>query len=218
MLARQAAKELRARGYQVLLTRQSDEERSLPSRTGLANRIKADLFLSIHMNSAPHAEGIETYILNNATDASSRRLAHLENSVLSSTPGALVRKDTGQNDVALILKDLRLDANLSGSKLLACHLVRELAHQQRRPANSIRSASLRNRGVKQALFHVLLGADMPSVLLEAGFLSNPKDRAFVLSPGGRQRMGESIAHAIEKFRLARGSHLAQDTLSRCQVR
>jgi N-acetylmuramoyl-L-alanine amidase len=219
MLARQAAKELRARGYQVLLTRQSDEERSLPSRTGLANRIKADLFLSIHMNSAPRAEGIETYILNNATDASSRRLAHLENSVLTA-PGHAEAPQTGtKSDVALILKDLRLDANLSGSKLLACHLVRELAKATPRAKFAPAAArSLRNRGVKQALFHVLLGADMPSVLLEAGFLSNPKDRAFVLSPEGRTRMGEAIAQSVEQFRLARGTRHAQDTLSRCQVR
>lgn len=204
MIARQVAEQLRAKGFHVTLTRQNDKEIPLGARTQLANRLGADIFLSIHMNSgdSPEAEGIETFILNNTTDASSRRLAHLENTVIShdgiDTPE--------QADVALILRDLRLDANLSESKRLACAIQSGLTEGKRR-----------SRGVKQALFHVLLGADMPSVLVEAGFLSSPRDRALVLSPQGRRAMSASIANAVEQFKQSKGTRIAHSTLNRCKV-
>lgn len=230
LLARGVARELKARGYDVTLTRNEDREIPLGARTQIANRLGADLFLSIHMNAGEGAEGIETYILNNATDASSRRLAHLENTVIS-RDGI----DTPEKaDVALILRDLRLDANLSESKRLACEIQSSLLsatqhlvpppgpgtrlatfHKAKRPSSLRRTT--RDRGVKQALFHVLLGADMPSVLLEAGFLSSPRDRALVLSPQGRHAMSSAIAGAVEQFRLAKGTPRATAALSRCKV-
>lgn len=207
LLAKGVAQELKSRGIEATLTRQDDRDIPLGARTGLANRLGADLFLSIHMNSTQilgthDAEGIETYILNNATDASSRRLAHLENTVIShegiETPA--------QADVALILRDLRLDGNLSESKRLACSIQSNLTISQHR-----------SRGVKQALFHVLLGADMPSVLLEAGFLSNSHDRALVLSLRGRRTMSIAIARAILQFKTTKGTPSAATALSRCKV-
>jgi N-acetylmuramoyl-L-alanine amidase len=226
MIARQVAAQLRAEGIDVTLTRRDDRDLPLGKRTELANRMGADIFLSIHMNSAPgtdqKAEGVETFILNNATDASSRRLAHLENTVISKEG-----LDTPQQeDVALILRDMRLDANLSESKRLACAIQNSLAGKPQvshaaaaHPAQSAaRAPAQKNRGVKQALFHVLLGADMPSVLVEAGFLSSPKDRAIVLSAEGRKRMGASIARAIEQFRALKGTRAASVALSRCRVR
>ncbi len=196
-LALQTARLLRAHGISATLTRTTDREIPLAARTALANRLHADLFLSIHMNSSQTAEGVETYILNNATNASSQRLAELENAVLGP-------HSPDQTDVDLILKDLRLDANLSSSKLLAC------AIQQ----NIIQNHLYRNRGVKQALFLVLLGADMPSALLEAGFLSNSHDRALVLSQKGRLRMSQAIVRAIEQYR-AKGR--TRFFLGRCKV-
>jgi N-acetylmuramoyl-L-alanine amidase len=164
------------------------------------------------------AEGIETYILNNATDASSRRLAHLENQVLNPNTAT---NSPEQLDVALILKDLRLDANLSESKRLACVIQDGLVHatRQLRLTEGVRRprARLRNRGVKQALFHVLLGADMPSVLVEAGFLSNARDRALVLSSRGQQSLSSAIVQAVEHFRKTKGTAHALSTLSRCKV-
>jgi N-acetylmuramoyl-L-alanine amidase len=217
LIARQVAAQLKAEGIDVTLTRRDDRELSLGGRTELANRLGADIFLSIHMNSTqtrtmmPGAEGVETYILNNATDASSRRLAHLENTVISHegihTPE--------QEDVALILRDMRLDANLAESKRLACNIQRNLAGS--RLADPRPRSSRRDRGVKQALFHVLLGADMPSVLVEAGFLSSQRDRAIVLSAEGRQKIASSIARAIEQYRALKGTRAASLALSRCQV-
>jgi N-acetylmuramoyl-L-alanine amidase len=216
MIARQVALQLRAHGIDATLTRRDDRELPLGKRTELANRMAADVFLSIHMNSAPGAElkgaeGVETYILNNATDASSRRLAYLENTVIS-RDGI---KTPQQEDVALILRDMRLDANLSESKRLACAIQNSLVGPRKPGAPRSHQKS---RGVKQALFHVLLGADMPSVLVEAGFLSNPRDRAIVLSAEGRKAMATSIARAIEQYRRLKGTRAATVALSRCRVR
>lgn len=214
MLARETARQLRARGIQVFLTRQGDKELPLSDRTAIANRLKADVFLSIHMNStASHPEddgdgtaaGFESYILNNTTDASSRRLAHFENSVLK---GSATDAVADQLDVALILKDLRLDANLGESKKLACGIQNQLSRKL---------SARRDRGVKQSLFYVLLGADMPSVLIEVGFLSNPQDRALVLSYKGQKAISGSIAAAVSEYRKLRSSPLARASLSRCKV-
>lgn len=240
LIARQVAAQLKAEGMDVTLTRSQDQDLPLGKRTELANKLGADIFLSIHLNSAPGAEqrgaeGVETFILNNATDASSRRLAYLENTVISregiETPQ--------QEDVALILRDLRLDANLSESKRLACAIQGQLAggkraknHPQLASWDSRRArratigastpyspdAPRKNRGVKQALFHVLLGADMPSVLLEAGFLSSARDRAAVLTVEGRKAMAVNVARAIAQYRNLKGTRAASVALSRCRVR
>lgn len=203
-LAHQIAGYLRRRGVRVTLTRTQDRELSLASRTALANHLKADVFLSIHLNSTTGpridvAEGTETYILNTASDATSRKLARMENAVFTAY-------ETGKSDVAVILKDLRLGSNLAQSKLLACLVQNTTAEPGR------------NRGVKQALFHVLLGADMPSVLLEAGFLSSTRDRARILSYEGQRRMTRSVAEAILKYKQTRGTRLASVLVSNCQVR
>ena len=193
-LALQTARQLRAHGIKVILTRESDQDVPLSTRTAIANKVKADLFISIHMN-AGAAEGVETYILNNTTDATSRRLAQIENT------------NAQQSDVDLIIKDLRLDANLPESKRLACAVQENLVSAMKK----------KNRGVKQALFYVLLGADMPSALLEAGFLSDARDRAFVLSEVGQRSISMAIARAVEQFRKLSGTPAAAAVLSRCQV-
>ncbi len=218
-IAMEAARQLRAKGIEVVLTRQSDREVSLGDRTALANRVKANLFLSIHLNSPPPilkdiaharagamAEGVETYILNTANEDSSRRLARLENSVLGGSPD---RPEGQTTEVALILKDLRLDANLAESKRLAC-LIQQHVTEDRGPGS--------DRGVRQALFHVLLGADMPSALLEAGVLSSAKDRSQVVSPTGRKRLGKAIAQAVVAFRDGQGLTSPYPALNRCKVR
>ncbi|MGK5085913.1 N-acetylmuramoyl-L-alanine amidase [Bdellovibrionota bacterium FG-1] len=217
LLAQETARQLRTRGILVTLTRTKDEDMSLTQRTSAANRVGADVFVSIHVNATPlkhesEASGIETYILNNATDATSKRLAYLENSenpVLAKNRGDEAPQGT---DVALILKDLRLDANLPESKRLACSIQGRLVH-----ISSAQNPSARDRGVRQALFYVLLGADMPSVLVEAGFMGNPKDRQRMLSPAGRKAISVAIASAIDEFRTTRGSTFASALLSRCKV-
>jgi N-acetylmuramoyl-L-alanine amidase len=217
-LSKQVAQELRESGISVILTRSDDREIPLKNRTALANRLKADIFLSIHLNSTDlpskknTAEGFETYILNNTTDASSRRLAQLENSVLTSVDDEI----SPQKDVALILKDLRLDKNVGESKRLACALQKKLADFSTRNRATLKHPA-KDRGVKQALFHVLLGADMPSALIEAGFLSNPKDRAILIDPLGQRFLSRAIARAVEQYKHDRGTQFAKKSLNSCKV-
>lgn len=211
LLAEETAKHLKTHGITAILTRSKDESVPLGERTALANRLKADVFISIHMNSTEtpmvsDAEGIESFILNNTSDATSRNLARLENTVLSAEEKAAAESP----DVALILRDLKLDANLSESKRLACTVQTHLI-------TAGKALHVKNRGVKQALFHVLLGAEMPSILVEAGFVSNPHDRQMVLDPKSRRVLGSAIARALVRFRDLRKTPQARLTLSRCKV-
>ena len=79
------------------------------------------------------------------------------------------------------------------------------------------ATSTRNRGVKQALFHVLLGAEMPSILVEAGFLGNSHDRNMILNPRSRHALASAMARAVENFRDTKNTPHATETLSRCKV-
>jgi N-acetylmuramoyl-L-alanine amidase len=231
-IAHEAALQLRSLGIQAELTRKGDQDIPLAERTRMANRQKSQLFISIHMNSAPgHADtgahGVETYILNNTSDESSKRIARLENSILTpkqpeeeSKPG-----DPNGLDIALILKDITLDANLGESKRLACYVQTEIARATAQSVPTPRGTPLpatsyghQSRGVKQALFHVLLGADMPGILIEAGFLDHARDREFVLSPSGRIAIGRAIARAALKFKNLRGTAAAQKDTAQCPVR
>ena len=186
-IARDLARELIIKGNNVILTRNDDRMVLLSDRTALANRVKADVFLSIHLNSSDERikrGGVETFILNRATDESSKRLADLENAVLKESSA---KQESG--DVSLIMKDMILDSNLEPSRLLACAV-----------QGKMKTAML-DRGVKQALFYVLLGTDMPSILIEAGFVNNSTDRERVLSTRSRLRMVAQIASAVDDYRL-----------------
>lgn len=189
MIARDLARELLIKGHSVILTRNEDKEVALPDRTALANRLKANVFISIHMNSSTEKKqksgGVETYILNHATDEGSKRLADLENKVLQESEAAA---KTNSGNVGLIMKDMILDSTLEPSRQLAC------AVQNRISQKTV------NRGVKQALFYVLLGADMPSILIEAGFINAEKDRERVLNVSSRLKLAAQIAGAIDDFR------------------
>ncbi len=192
MIARDLARELLIKGHSVILTRNEDQDMPLPERTALANKLKANMFISIHMNSSMEKNqksgGIETFILNHATDDASKRLADLENKVLMESQASEKSKSA---NVSLIMKDMILDANLEPSRQLAC------AVQSRLSQNTI------NRGVKQGLFYVLLGADMPSILLEAGFINAKTDRERVLNTKSRLKIAAQIAQSIDDYRLKR---------------
>jgi N-acetylmuramoyl-L-alanine amidase len=214
-LARKLALRLEANGIVARLTRDGDYEMPLSARTGMANKLGADLFLSIHLNSTadrdPHttliAEGVETYILNNETDESSKRLTHLENTVLQGS------RDSGAQDpdVGLIIKDLRLDANLPESKRLACAIQNDMVTRAGLGGRVLR------RGVRQALFYVLLGADMPSALVETGFITSARDRSVLASPAGQEQVASALTHAIAEFRKEKGTRKAQLSLASCKI-
>lgn len=211
-LARKAKELLKGSSVDVVLTRETDLDLSLPVRTSMANRLKADVFLSLHVNSTSdpteHARGIETYILSHSTDQAGKRLAQLENKGIGTTSIADHKTSSGLN-VALIVKELTLDGNLGESKRLACLLQGELV-------DGLSTHS--DRGVRQAYFHVLLGANMPSALIETGFINHAEDRKRLTTPAGLDQLARSLVKGILGFQKNQSSLDRHRVLSRCQVR
>ena len=201
---------LEKKNIQAIMTRRNDINVPLDERTAIANRVDADVFISLHFNNSPeHATGVETFILNNSTDETSKRLAELENSVLKDSEADFKKKHSGffhahehQSDVSLIVKDLMLGGNLIESKKLAC-IVQKKTVRATSPKGWVRK---RNRGVKQALFYVLLGADMPSILFEGGFLNHPMDRKTFDDPQDKKKMANAIAEAIQAYQNKSATH------------
>jgi N-acetylmuramoyl-L-alanine amidase len=184
-LARRVARALEARGYRVRLTRDDDQTRALSDRTALANRLDAQIFVSLHANASTAASvtGAETYYmsLDGPSDAAAAATAELENRAdqAAGEPTAL----------DLILWDLAQAEVLNESAALA------LAVQGR--LNAL--AGTRDRGVRQAPFVVLTGATMPAVLVEFGFLSNPDEARRLAEPEYQRQVAEAIAAGIEDF-------------------
>ncbi len=190
-LARALRRRLKAK---VLLTRTRDNFIPLEERTAFANTQQADLFVSIHANSSPsrRLHGIETYLLSEATDERALKVAAREN-------GVPVKE---LNDLQVILSDLRMRGQINQSVPFAESVQEEVISYLSR-----RYSRVRNLGVKQAPFYVLLGAQMPSVLVEVGFLSNRLGERRLKSPKYRQFLATSISRGIRRFvkqkRLAR---------------
>lgn len=180
-----------ALGVRVILTR--DEDASLPhaTRTAIANQNKADLFISLHLNSAfgASARGAETYFLSTtASDERAARSAEEENR--TATAGGAPRGDDPLYDLQLILWDLAQSHFLGQSQRLGTLIQGEL--------NS--ALDLRDRGVKQAPFVVLMGAAMPAVLVEAGFISNPEEEERLQDPGYRAQLADALVRAIGAYK------------------
>lgn len=176
-------------GVEVILTRRTDEFVALQERTAIANREGADLFLSIHANASSNAlaQGIETYFLNFATSGAAAAVAARENAA------------SGQPMAALpdLVKSIALHNKVDESRDLAVYVQSGLARKLQ-PSNR----SLKNLGVKQAPFVVLIGAAMPSVLAEISFLTNPQDLNLVRTPAYRQRIAEGLFDAIRKYQTS----------------
>jgi N-acetylmuramoyl-L-alanine amidase len=201
----QIARRLKARlerlGARVLLTRSGDSTVPLANRAALANAERADVFVSIHLNSMPaparaRARGVETYFLSaDATDASATAVAARENADRLAGEPELDPDDP----VAGILETLEEAENLSESS--------RLAHEVH--ARIVRAAGAEDRGVKQAPFYVLAGARMPAVLLEVGFLSHPEEAARLRTPAHQDRIAQGIADGIAAWRKAGGAAAAR---------
>lgn len=176
------------RKIRVVLTRNTDKEVSLEARAELAKSSKADLFVSIHCNSdTTHtAHGVETYFLNNTDNESSSKLEEIENRT--------TKKYANAKPASLLLRSIAADAVVDSSreaaKTIHESLVDHLRHED---------VKLQNRGVKQAMLYVLLDSQVPAVLIEAFYLSNKKDLAFVTVPENRQKIAEGIARGILRF-------------------
>jgi N-acetylmuramoyl-L-alanine amidase len=176
-------------GMEVVLTRRTDEFVSLQERTAIANREGADLFLSIHANASdsPFARGVETYFLNFANNLGAAGVAARENAA------------SGQAMAALpdLVKMIALNNKLDESRDLAT-IVQHAMIERLRGVNK----SLKDLGVKQAPFAVLIGAAMPSVLAEVSFVTNTQDARQLRSPAYRQRIAEALANAVRKYQTS----------------
>ena len=183
-LAQKIRKELK---YQVFLTRDSDRSLTLEERTAIANTKKSDLFISIHTNSHKdrRAYGIETYFLNLATDDEAIRVAAMENA--TSTKNI--------SDLQTILYDLMQNAKINESSRLAGYIQGSMV----RHLKSKRYSRIKDKGVKQAPFYVLLGAQMPAVLVETSFISNPRECKRLVNPRYQERLCEAIIKGIKTY-------------------
>lgn len=173
-------------GAEVIFTRTDDTFIPLEGRTALANEKKADLFLSIHANSSPvpRIAGVESYYLNFTDSKDALDVAARENA--SSQKSVFELQD--------VIQRITLHDKAEESKEFAGKIQTSLY------GFSARSfPSEKNRGVKKAPFVVLIGAHMPSVLAEIGFLSNPREETLLKRPDYRQKLAEALFRGIEKY-------------------
>ena len=181
-----AAKLKMAMGIEVVLTRTDDQFIPLEDRTAVANAQHADLFISLHMNASPNgdAKGVETYYLDNTTDEASMRLAAREN--------ATSRKNV--SDLQFILSDMTQNLKLEDSVTLAHSLQGALVGTM---GNHLRE--IKNLGVKKALFYVLVGARMPSVLVEMFFITNREEGRAMSQGKFQDSVVDSLYDGIQQY-------------------
>ncbi|HSG41398.1 MAG TPA: N-acetylmuramoyl-L-alanine amidase, partial [Thermoanaerobaculia bacterium] len=182
-----------ALGVRVVLTRYDDIVIPHDTRAAIANQNKADLFVSIHLNSSlgAGAHGAETYFLSpQATDNSAARSAAAENLAGETSPPKGGPADPAAQDLELILWDLAQSRHMAESQRLANLIQRELNQ----------ALQLKDRGVKQAPFRVLMGTAMPAVLVELGFISNPDEEKKLQDPAYRDQLLDAVTRAIGQYK------------------
>jgi N-acetylmuramoyl-L-alanine amidase len=173
-------------GSEVIFTRSDDTFVPLEGRTALANDRKADLFLSIHANSSsyPRIGGVESYFLNFTDSKDSLAVAARENAA----------SDKSVFELRDLIQQITLQDKAEESKEFASSVQASLFAIAARY-----NPGIKNRGVKKAPFVVLIGASMPSVLAEIGFLSNPKEEALLKKPEHRQRLAEALYRGVNRY-------------------
>jgi len=182
-------------GYQAFLTRDKDEDVALDQRTAIANNFKADVFVSIHANGsrAGGAKGSEVYFLaHEASDSEARRLAMTEGAFVppgGASPGS---------DLALILWNMAQAEHLEESSVLASRVHEALGE----------ATGAASRGVKQAPFRVLVGAAMPAVLVEVGFLSNADEEKLLVNDAYQGRVAGAILRGMARYFERHGASAA----------
>jgi N-acetylmuramoyl-L-alanine amidase len=186
-VSRRLGKLLEARlGAEVVFTRKDDTFIPLETRTSIANQEEADLFVSVHANSSrdPDARGVETYYLNFTSSSEALDVAARENAA----------SDKSIHELQDLVKKIALKEKIEESQEFASDVQQSL-----HSGLSTKNPGLRNRGVKKAPFIVLIGANMPSILAEISFVSNPGDEHRLRTPEYRQRIAESLYHGISKY-------------------
>ncbi len=186
-IAKRLARKLNEKtGCEVILTRDTDRYLTLEERTAMANTKGADLFISIHTNAhrSKNAYGIETYFLNLATDEEAVAVAAREN--------ATSKKNI--SDLQAILNDLMHNMKISESQRLARYIQGDLVDGLKGKYSRIR-----DKGVKQAPFYVLLGAEMPAVLVETGFISNKHECTRLRQAEYQDRLVDGIVKGVSRY-------------------
>ena len=173
-------------GAEVVYTRRDDTFIPLETRTAIANQARADLFISIHANSShdPSARGVETYYLNFTSSPEALEVAARENAV----------SEKSIYELQDLVKKIALKEKIEESREFASDVQASL-----HSGLSVKSASMRDRGVKKAPFIVLIGANMPSILAEISFVSNPADERRLETAEYRQRIAESLYRGVAKY-------------------
>ena len=173
-------------GADVVYTRDDDTFIPLETRTAIANQNQADLFISVHANSSrdTSARGVETYYLNFTSDPAALDVAARENAV----------SQKSIYELQDLVKKITMKEKIDESRELASDVEGSLA-----TGLSTKSVVMRNRGVKKAPFIVLIGANMPSILAEISFLSNPVDEKKLRTSDYRQKIAESLYKGISKY-------------------
>jgi N-acetylmuramoyl-L-alanine amidase len=185
-VAKRLGKQLERLGAQVVYTRTDDTFVPLETRTAIANQEQADLFVSIHANSSedPDARGVETYYLNFTSSADALEVAARENAV----------SEKSIHELQDLVKKIALKEKIEESREFATDVQRSL-----HSGLAAKSPGIRDRGVKKAPFIVLIGANMPSILAEISFVSNPGDERRLKTPEYRQKIAESLYRGISKY-------------------
>jgi N-acetylmuramoyl-L-alanine amidase len=173
-------------GADVIYTRDDDTFIPLETRTAIANKAQADLFISVHANSSsdPSARGVETYYLNFTTSADALEVAARENAV----------SDQSIHQLSDLVKKIALQDKISESREFAADVQQSL-YSGLENGND----GLKDRGVKKAPFVVLIGANMPSILAEISFLTNPDDARELRDPEYRERIAESLYRGVSRY-------------------
>jgi N-acetylmuramoyl-L-alanine amidase len=182
---------LEARGIRAELTRSTDVFISLAERTRIANSAGADLFVSVHLNSSPNSDtsGIEVYYLNNTTDRATIRLARMENG------GADGYGTSNDSNLNYILTDLRQNYKATEASSLA----RMIDAQTVADLDTGLGLNVNALGAKMGPFYVLIGAHMPAVLVECGFMSNAAEAARLASPQYQDVLAGATATAVVHY-------------------
>lgn len=169
----------------VYMTRKRDVYIPLEERTAFANKVKADVFISIHVNASKNKNtyGLETFVLDVTNDKSALEVAAKEN----------MATEKSMSDLQGILKDIMLNSKLEESRLLAYDTHKKMK------LGLYGSDSKSDRGVKSAPFYVLVGAKMPSILIEAGFISNRADNKKLKTSSYRKKIAESVYKGLSEY-------------------
>ena len=173
-------------GAEIIYTRSDDTFIPLETRTAIANKAQADLFLSIHANSSrdESARGVETYYLNFTTQLDALEVAARENAV----------SDQSIHQLSDLVKKIALKDKIAESREFASD-VQESLYGGLEKGNE----GLKDRGVKKAPFVVLIGANMPSILAEISFVTNPNDARELEEPAYRERVAESLYRGVARY-------------------